>query len=393
MQVDTFELDYRNLIGGTLIAFGLLLSGCGGGGGGGAAADAPAAAEVAADPAPANSSGGSGGSGGSGAGGSGGSTSTALVLGTPTPANYEWASLASGAAVYVDRSFTFTGIPVDLQDLDYLRTANDDKFVSDPVAVSFSVSQPVTVLVAYDSTLSALPGWLASWTDSGVQLQNTDVALDVYQRDFPAGTVNLGGNEMGGSMYSVAVMLQGGGIGGPLVIAGTPPTSSTDGVAYNFAPTTSGGSGGVTFSISNPPPWLNFNTGTGVLSGTPGIGDVGTAGGIVISVTDGQSTTASLAAFSITVLATSTGTATLSWTAPTLNADNTPLLDLSGYKVYYGTSDGNYPNFVNITNPGVTTGVVENLAPGTWSFVVTAYDDFGNESGFSNIARKTITAM
>jgi ABC-type glycerol-3-phosphate transport system substrate-binding protein len=37
----------------------------------------------------------------------------------------------------------------------------------------------------------------------------------------------------------------------------------------------------------------------------------------------------------------STNSATLTWDAPTTNVDGTPLTDLAGYKVYYGTSLGN----------------------------------------------------
>jgi hypothetical protein len=34
-------------------------------------------------------------------------------------------------------------------------------------------------------------------------------------------------------------------------------------------------------------------------------------------------------------------TATLTWDAPTTNADGTPLTDLAGYRIYYGTTSGN----------------------------------------------------
>ncbi len=63
---------------------------------------------------------------------------------------------------------------------------------------------------------------------------------------------------------------------------------------------------------------------------------------IRISVSDGQLTT-NLGDFTINVVATSPGTATLSWTPPTQNTDGSPLTDLAGYRVYWGTSSGNYP--------------------------------------------------
>jgi hypothetical protein len=75
---------------------------------------------------------------------------------------------------------------------------------------------------------------------------------------------------------------------------------------------------------------------------------------------------------------------TLSWNAPTKNADGTPLVDLAGYKVYYRTSSGNYSQNINVGN--VTTKTVSNLTDGLdYYFTVTAYDISGNESGYSNV--------
>ena len=65
-----------------------------------------------------------------------------------------------------------------------------------------------------------------------------------------------------------------------------------------------------------------------------------------------------------------------------MNTDDTPLMDLSGYKVYYGLASGNYTETIDIGNVSVYT--VDNLLPGTWYFAVTAYDTSGNESDYSN---------
>ncbi len=81
-------------------------------------------------------------------------------------------------------------------------------------------------------------------------------------------------------------------------------------------------------------------------------------------------------------------TATLTWDAPTTNADGTPLTDLAGYKVYYGTTSGNYTDVIDVGN--VTTYKVEGLQPGTYYFAVTAYDTSGNESNYSNEVSKII---
>ncbi|MCC2606356.1 Ig-like domain-containing protein [Planctobacterium marinum] len=85
-------------------------------------------------------------------------------------------------------------------------------------------------------------------------------------------------------------------------ISGLPATTVTEGVSYQFTPSASDVNGDtLTFSIVNQPAWTDFDSSTGTLSGTPGIADVGTTTGIVISVSDGEFS-ASLNAFSITVL-------------------------------------------------------------------------------------------
>jgi hypothetical protein len=173
-------------------------------------------------------------------------------------------------------------------------------------------------------------------------------------------------------------------------ITGTPPTAVVEGQAYSFVPVASDPDGDpLTFSIANRPSWATFSTSTGALSGTPAVGTVGTYSGIRISVTDGTDS-ASLAEFAIQVQQAATGTATVSWTPPTARTDGTPLTDLAGYKVHYGTTLGSYPNVIVIDNAGVTTYVVENLAPATYYFVTTAFDTTGAESDYSNVASKTI---
>ncbi len=173
-------------------------------------------------------------------------------------------------------------------------------------------------------------------------------------------------------------------------ISGTPGTAVMQGTQYAFTPTASDPDGNtLTFSITNSPAWATFNTATGQLSGTPAAQDVGATSGIVISVSDGT-LSASLAAFTVTVQAVATGSATLSWTPPTTNSDGSPLTDLAGYKIYWGPTAGTYPNSATLTNPGLTSYVVGNLVPGTYFFVATAVNSVGAESVFSAPASKTI---
>ena len=149
----------------------------------------------------------------------------------------------------------------------------------------------------------------------------------------------------------------------PPTISGTPTTSAVVGTAYSFQPTASDPDGdALTFSILNRPSWASFNTTTGRLSGTPAARDVGGFSGIVITVGDGLLRT-SLPSFAISVADASTGTATVSWTAPTRNTDGSALTNLAGYRIFYGTSRNSLDQSVQVSNPGITTFVVEDLPP------------------------------
>ena len=81
------------------------------------------------------------------------------------------------------------------------------------------------------------------------------------------------------------------------------------------------------------------------------------------------------------------GNALVSWMPPTENTDGSDLgADLAGYRIYYGTSSGDYSNTLEIANPGLTSFVVEGLDEATWCFVMTAVNTIGIESSFSEEA-------
>lgn len=80
----------------------------------------------------------------------------------------------------------------------------------------------------------------------------------------------------------------------------------------------------------------------------------------------------------------------LSWTPPRTNTDGSPLTNLAGYRVYWGTQRGSYPNSVTLNDAGLASHIINNLAPATWYSVVTAVNSSGVESAFSNVASKTI---
>jgi hypothetical protein len=86
----------------------------------------------------------------------------------------------------------------------------------------------------------------------------------------------------------------------------------------------------------------------------------------------------------------STGTATLDWTPPIQNSDGSVLTNLAGYTVYYGTAPDKLTESVKVSNPGVATYVLSNLASGTWYFAVTAYSAAGVESDRSGVVSTQI---
>lgn len=83
----------------------------------------------------------------------------------------------------------------------------------------------------------------------------------------------------------------------------------------------------------------------------------------------------------------------ITWDAVTTNADDTPITDLAGYRIW--ACNGNVPT-CNKTTPGVTGATNPLLGAGITTYTpsdqttvktwfVTAVDTTGNESGESNV--------
>jgi hypothetical protein len=229
------------------------------------------------------------------------------------------------------------------------------------------------------------PSWASFSTTTG-RLQGTPAAANVGTFAGIAITVSDGQDSSNLAPFSIAVKAA----NRAPTISGSPTVSVLSGTAYSFQPTAADPDGDtLTFSITNKPAWATFSTTTGRLQGTPSAGAVGTTAGVVISVSDGTAK-ASLTAFDLAVQAVATGSATLSWTPPTTNTDGSQLGDLAGYKIYWGTSQGSYPNSATVKNSGVATYVVTDLLPGTWYFVVTSFNADGVESAQSNVGSQTV---
>ena len=178
---------------------------------------------------------------------------------------------------------------------------------------------------------------------------------------------------------------------GELDLAGTPLATIVAGTRYCFLPSVAyNGNSAVEFTVANLPDWADYDAASGELSGQPDVGDVGTYADIRVTASAGGEQDA-LGPFSIEVVASAPGTAELAWLAPTQRIDGSPLVDLAGYKLYWGPAEDSLCNSVTIANPSIDTFLVEGLTPAAWHFAATAFDSTGVESGFSASVSKMIS--
>ena len=84
-----------------------------------------------------------------------------------------------------------------------------------------------------------------------------------------------------------------------------------------------------------------------------------------------------------------TSTVTLSWTAPTTNADGSALTDLKSYTVYQGPTPASMVKVGTVMAPA-TSYITPSLQPGTYYFTVSATNAAGIEGGKSAVVSTTI---
>ncbi len=148
----------------------------------------------------------------------------------------------------------------------------------------------------------------------------------------------------------------------------------------------------LTYAVANKPVWAQFSAATGTLSGTPPTGSAATDANIVVSVSNGAQS-AALPAFNIAVQPVApsvAGTASLSWSRPSVNTDGSPLTNLAGYVIHYGTSSTALNNKISLASASATGAEITNLSAGNWQFAVSAINTANVESQFSAIVGKTI---
>jgi hypothetical protein len=232
------------------------------------------------------------------------------------------------------------------------------------------------------------PGWATFSTSTG-QLSGKPTSSNVGTFSNIVISVSDGTTKKSLPAFAITVKASSSTNSAP-TISGSPTTAINVGSAYSFTPTAKDANGDtLTFSVQNKPSWATFSTSSGRLSGTPSASQVGSYSSIAIKVTDGKAS-ASLPTFGINVTAVSNGSASLSWTPPTRNTDGSTLSNLSGYRIYYGTSSSSMTRTVQLNNPSLSSYVIENLSPATYYFAVKSLTSTGAESSLSNTASKTI---
>ena len=210
-------------------------------------------------------------------------------------------SLALTGCLAKESTFTGSGAP----------DPGDPPSTNSPPSISGNPDNAVTSGNSYSFTPTAadpdgdaltfnsqnLPGWASFDTGTG-RITGQPLLGDVGTYQSILVSVSDGTHTTSLPSFSISVMTS----NDVPVISGTPSGSVTVGQAYNFTPTASDPNGDtLSFSISGQPQWLNFDTTTGRLNGTPVAADVGTHGAITIIVSDGSSSS-SLSPFSINVV-------------------------------------------------------------------------------------------
>ena len=84
-----------------------------------------------------------------------------------------------------------------------------------------------------------------------------------------------------------------------------------------------------------------------------------------------------------------TGSAVVTWSRPTENTDGSPLTNLAGYVLYYGTGFP-VPFSAIYLEANATALEIQNLAPGNWYFQIESVNTEGMPSELSPTVFKTI---
>jgi len=251
------------------------------------------------------------------------SSASGSLTGTPTTAQ---ANTYSNIVISVSDGKVLTSLPAfSIQ----VKSSNRAPTISGSPASTAQVTQAYSFTPAGSDpdqdtltySITNKPSW-ATFTATTGRLSGTPSAANVGS--YTAITIKVSDGKLTAALAAFSINVTAAANKAP-TISGTPSTTAQVGVAYSFTPTGADPDGDtVAYSIQNRPSWAAFDTLSGKLSGTPSA--AGTFSNIIISISDTK-TTASLAAFSITVSA-----ATSTNRAPTLSG--TPATAVSVNSTY-----------------------------------------------------------
>ncbi|OUL56533.1 hypothetical protein B1199_17900 [Pseudoalteromonas ulvae] len=220
------------------------------------------------------------------------------------------------------------------------------------------------------------PSW-ATFSAAGL-LSGTPTNSDVG--NYPNINITVTDNH-GGSASTGAFTISVQNVNDAPSISGTPLTSVLEDSSYTFTPNANDVDTGdnLTFSITNKPAWVSFNSVNGQLSGIPTNSHVGSTDNIVISVSDGQ-LVSSLPTFRLTVINTNDSPSIFGQPVTQISEDSYYQFTPSAYDEDVGDSltfsIQNKPNWANF-NPstGELYGTPLNQHVGTYNNVVISVSD------------------
>ncbi|GGB79685.1 Kelch repeat-containing protein [Dyadobacter sediminis] len=128
---------------------------------------------------------------------SGSSGSLITDIHTSSSGNYEQSILKVNGLYYSDRTYVITSAPEFLLNAPFIKTPNNDKKNTGSTVLTFSLTQSATVYAAYDPRATSLPEWLQDWKPETQKLGTNEPGistLSLYSKDYPAGSVTIGGN-------------------------------------------------------------------------------------------------------------------------------------------------------------------------------------------------------
>jgi len=122
------------------------------------------------------------------------------------PSQYVLSYLQEGDQCYTDRDYTIYSLPSGLQNNLSIKVANADKKNSNANYISFNLSEPAILYIAYDQRSSLPPDWLNSGfvpTDKKLVILELDgslTVLELWKKTLQPGAHILGGNLAAGAV-------------------------------------------------------------------------------------------------------------------------------------------------------------------------------------------------